>query len=224
MTDSLPPPISPPSETPKSGRNCWVVGCSGCLIVLAVIVLLGMLISWQIKRTFLVEPFEPVQLSPQEEKAAQLKLESLNLLEEGGKSPEKLEIPQQGLLLTEDEMNYWISTQDNELADSVRLDFEPGELTAEVRMGEPGGKRWNLKARLSVVHEDNLLDVRLLDLKLGRFSLPASLMDEFAKENLATETFEDPETRAAFESRVERIEILKDQILFIPRREGAEAP
>jgi hypothetical protein len=38
-----------------------------------------------------------------------------------------------------------------------------------------------------------------------------------ASENLAEEAFSDPETKEAFESKIEKIELQKDQILFIPK-------
>ena len=224
MTDTLPPPTPKPPANQKSGRNCWVVGCGGCLVLIAALVVIGMIISWQIKRNFLVEPFEPIELSSTEEVQVQQKLQALNLLDEEGEASEEFELPPQGVVLTEAEMNYWISTLDSELADSVRLDFEPGVLTAEVRAGAEGEKRWRLAATLSVLYQDNVLDVRLLDLKLGSFSLPESVMSEVKNENLASEAFEDPQTREEFESKVERIEILQDEILFVPKKSSEDTP
>lgn len=218
MTDALPPPVPAKSETQKKGRNCWVVGCSGCLIGIALLVIIGMVVTWQVKRAFMVEPFEPIEMTQTEEANAEAKLKALNLLESEGNAPEDFEIPEQGLVLSEDEMNYWISRMDNEFSDAVRLDFEPGEVTAEMRMGEGSGKRLSVMATLTVVQTEEDLDVRLIDLKLGKFSLPNSMKEEYRKENLALEAFSDPETKEAFQSRVEKIEILKDEILFVPKK------
>ena len=128
-------------------------------------------------------------------------------------------MPADGLRLTETEVNYWISQQDVEYSDAVRLDFEPGQSRAEMRWGEPGSKqRWNLSGTISVEQVEEGLDVRLLDLRMGGFALPASVMDEVGTENLAAEMFSDPQTRKDFQEKVEKIEILKDEILLIPKK------
>jgi len=217
MTDLLPPPVpaQPPSE--EKGRNCWLIGCSGCLIVLALFVVFCMVIFWQVKKNFMVEPFEAVGFTQAEKTKAETKLKDLKLLDSDGKVSEDFEMPKEGLILTEDEVNYWISQLETDLADSVRVDFEPGELTAKLRFGEGKGKRLLFIAKLSVTHEDNVVDIRLIDLTFGKFSLPKFFKEQIGAENLAAEAFADPETQKTFESNVEKIELQKDQILFVPK-------
>ena len=219
MTDTLPPPAPPPVQSESKGRNCWIVGCSGCLIVILLVVVLGFVGMWWLRKTFMVEPFEPIEISQTEAAAADAKLKSLNLLDEEGQVSDDFEMPPGGLRLTETEVNYWISQQNVEYADMVRLDFEPDEIRAEMRWGEPGStQRWNLSGTVSVEQVDDGLDVRLLDLRMGGFALPSSVMEEIGTENLAAEMFSDPQTKQDFQEKVEKIEILKDAILLVPKK------
>jgi hypothetical protein len=219
MPENLKPPAPPPVQSESKGRNCWLVGCSGCLIVLLLMVLLGFAGIWWVRKTFMVEPFDPIELSETEAAKAEEKLKSLNLLGEDGQAVEEFEMPEEGLLLSENEVNYWISQQDEELADSVRLDFEPGQIRAELRWAEPGSQqRWNLSGTVSVEQTETGLDVRLLDLRMGGFALPKAVIDEAGKENLAAEVFSDPEVQKDFQEKVEKIEVLKDQILLVPKK------
>lgn len=217
MTDLLPPPVPVQAPSEEKSRNCWLVGCSGCLIILALFVISCMVIFWQVKKNFMVEPFEDVDFTQAEKTMAETKLKDLKLFDSDGKVSEDFEMPKEGLILTEDEVNYWISQMDTDLADSVRIDFEPGELTAKLRFGEGKGKRLLFIAQFSVPHEDNAVDIRLSDLRFGKFSLPQSLKEELVAENFATEFFADPKTQKTFESKVEKIELQKDQILFAPK-------
>lgn len=219
MTDSLPPPAPPPVHSESKGRNCWIVGCSGCLIALLVLVLLGVAGMWWLKKTFMVEPFEPIELSETDAQRADAKLKSLKLLDDQGQISREFVMPPEGLRLTENEVNYWISQQDTEIKDAVRLDFEPGQVRGEFRWNTSGSKqRWNLSGTISVEQTADELDIRLLDLRMGGFTLPASMMNEIGSENLAAEMFSDPQTKKDFQEKVEKIEILKDEILLVPKR------
>ena len=219
MTDTLPPPAPPPVQSESKGRNCWIMGCSGCLIVILLVVVLGFVGMWWLRKTFMVEPFEPIEITETQAAAADVKLKSLNLLNDDGQVSEDFTMPPGGLRLTETEVNYWISQQNVEYADAVRLDFEPGQIRAELRWGDPGSmQRWNLSGTISVEQTPEELDVRLLDLRMGGFKLPQSVMDEVGTENLAAEMFSDPQTKKDFQEKVEKIEILKDEILLVPKK------
>lgn len=219
MTQSLAPPTPPPPPAESKGKNCWLVGCSGCLIVLLVL-FLGAIGGWLwLKSQFMVEPFEPIELTPTEETQMEAKLKAYNMIDDGGEISEDFEFPAEGIVLTEAELNYFISMHGDEMADSLRIDLEPNEISAELRVGESGSaKRWGFLGKVSVEQTESGLDVRLIDLKLGPFNLPKELLDEIATENLAEEVFaEDPAAREQFEQNVEKIEIQKDRILFIPK-------
>lgn len=218
MPENLKPPAPPPVQTEAKGRNCWIVGCSGCLIALLVVVLLLAAGFWWIKKTFIVEPFEPIEISETESAAADAKLKELKILDENGQISQDFEVPAEGLLLTETEVNYLISQQDSELADSLRLDFEPDQIRADFRLGEPGSlQRWNLSGTVSVKQTEEGLDVRLLDLRMGGFALPKSVMEEIGTENIAAEAFSDPEVQQNFQENVEKVEVRKDEILLVPK-------
>jgi len=218
MTDNLPPPSPPPVQSESKGRNCWIVGCSGCLIALLVLVLLSFAGMWWLRKTFMVEPFEPIEITEQQAAEAEAKLTSLNLLTEEGEAMEEFTMPPGGLRLTETEVNYWISKQNHELSDSVRVDFEPGQIRTELRLGEDGSlQRWNLSGTVSVEQTEDSLDIRILDLRMGGFALPEAMMKEVGAENIAEEMFADPQTRKDFQEKVEKIEVLKDEILLIPK-------
>jgi hypothetical protein len=219
MTDPLTPPAPPPVTSDSKGKNCWVIGCGGCLIALLVLVLVVVGIGMWIKNTFLVEPFEPVSPAATEQARMEEKFRSYNLLNDSGQLADEFTVPEDGMVLTEDEVNYLISTYVDDLSDSVRIDFEPGEITANIRVGEPGSQdRWSLSARISLEQTESGLDVRLLDVTMGGFALPKDVMAEIGAENLAEDAFSDPEFREQFEQNVEKIEVQKDQILLLPRK------
>ncbi len=218
MTDTLPPPRLPnASSSEKKGRNCWLVGCGGCLGVLAIFIILSMVAVWQFKRTFMVEPFVPIELSASEETQMREKLESLNLLDADGNAPDKFEIPSEGMTLSEAEVNYWISSLDDTASDSVRVDFEPNEIIAELRLGNPGGKRLMVKAIIGVPADAKSFDFELLDLKLGNISISEAMISKLADGNTEFSTDMDPEMQKELDSKLDRIEILKDEIRFIPK-------
>lgn len=218
MTDTLPPPAPPPVQSETKGRNCWIVGCSGCLIALLVIVLLGFAGMWWLRKTFLVEPFEPVEISETQARAADAKLKSLNLLNDEGQISDDFEIPAEGLRLTETEVNYMISQQDFDMSDGLRVDFEPGQIRVELRQGAAGSmQRWSMSGTVTLKQTEEELDARLIDVRMGPFALPKSFMDELGKENLLEEMFSDPQTKQDFQDNVDTIEIQKDAILIVPK-------
>jgi len=221
MTDHpLPPPVPPQEKNPSKGRNCWIVGCGGCLGVILLLILAGALISWSIKRNLMVEPFEPVEVSETERSQADRKLDAMKAA--GPEESDEWGIPEGGITLSEKEVNYLIARNDPELADSLRLDFEPGEVHAEFRVRtEDGDKRHLLKGSLGVQEKDGVLDIRLLDVRLGNFSLPEVLMKLLAGEDFGKEFFGDLETRKVHLENVEKIEIRKDEILIVPKAKPA---
>jgi hypothetical protein len=218
MTDTLPPPVPAQAPTPQKGRNCWLVGCSGCLIALLLLIAIVSVAFWSLRRSVMVDPFDPVELQPAEQAIADAKLQSFNLLNREGRLPDDFTFPAQGIQLTEREVNYWISKMDNELADAVRLNFEPGHITVEMRVGDRSRSRWLINAELSVEQMESGPDVRLVNARLGRYGLPKAILEEISKENLIKELLDDQETRKEIESHVGRIEVLKDEILIIPKQ------
>lgn len=219
MTVPLPPPRPDHhGEKDQKNRSCWVTGCGGCLLVLFLLILLGMFMTWQFNRSFKVEAFAPLNLSAAEEAEIRGRLRSLKLLDaEGRPASEPIHLPAEGLSLSETEVNYLISQQAEGMSDSIRLDFEPGELTMEIRMGPPEGKRLRMNAKVSVPASGNFQEVRLEQLKIGNFPVPVFMMDELRGEDLDIKFYQNPGAQKAFEAQVERIEIQKDRILFVPR-------
>jgi hypothetical protein len=214
MTDHLPPPISSNTPAPKKATNCWVAGCGGCLGLLALLILTGMIIG----RLVMVDPFKPVELSATEIQASKLKIEALEMNTQSDVPKSGLRLQSDGIRFTEQEVNYWISQSSDEMAGMLRIDFEPGEIIAQLRAGEGPGKRINLMGRVSVAKAGEQFDIRLLEVKLGKFPFPASAISKFKDKNLIEEIFRDPEERKLFEESIESIEILKDQILIIPKQ------
>lgn len=205
------------SPDPQKGRNCWLVGCGGCLIALLILILIVAAAFWAFKRSVMVDPFEPVEMSAVEKEQAEAKLQSYNMLDSKGELPEDFTFPEEGIVLSEQEVNYWISRLDNELSDTVRLDFEPNYIGAEIRAGEGGKSRWLIKAEVSVEQTESGPDIRLINARIGKFGLPKSILKEINKENLMDEMLEDEESREEIKAHVERIEVLKDQIRIVPR-------
>lgn len=208
-----------PAQTPdpKKGRNCWVVGCGGCLIALLLLILAGSFAFWSLNRALRVDPFDPIEMTALEKAEAETKLQSYNLLDSAGRMPQDFTFPEDGIVLTENEVNYWISRMDNELSDAVRLDFEPDYIGAEIRVGGPGRSRWLIKAEVSVVQTELGPDIRLINARFGKFGLPKALLEEISKDNLLEELVEDAESREQIKNHVQRIEVLKDQIRIVPK-------
>lgn len=224
MTDqTLPPPVPRQDQQKSGGRNCWVIGCSGCLIVLLVLIVAGWLLSWQIKRGFSSEPFEPIELSEAQKRESEAKLRSAGMLE--GREEAEVQLPEEGLVLTEADLNYLIS-RNPDIADVVRVDLEPERIRAEMRVpldeNDPDGKRLTLGGTIDVRQKGEVLEIYLTELKIGNFSLPKSLMREMGKEDLGAEIFSDPETRRQFRENVERVEVRKDEILIVPKPKAVE--
>lgn len=214
MSDVLPPPMSAREPEPAKSRNCWVVGCGGCLGGLALLVIAGMVLASLV----MAPPFEPVTLSPAERAQAEMKFRLLETQQaEGRMDPLRTEFGQ-GLELTEQEVNYWISQAPDAFAGMLRLDFEPGEITARLRVGEGQGKRVQLVGRVSVKQTGDQLEIRLVEVRMGRLPLPASLMKAFQNRDLMQEIFPNPRDRELFETSIEHIEIEKDRIRVIPRK------
>ncbi|WFB35075.1 hypothetical protein P3T73_12985 [Kiritimatiellota bacterium B12222] len=215
MTDSLPPPLNKDSQ-PKSNRSCWFVGCGGCLVVLALLVLIGMFIGWQIKRN-VVEAFEPIALTPTEEAQVRETLISNNLLTAEGGIPEKFEMPDHEVVLSELEVNYWIEQTNPEVSQLLRVDFEPGVLKLNLRVGAEGQKRilWILSLKLDQTEEG--IQVRVAGLKIGMISVPSYWIEQLQEESFGDDLLSDPELQAQLNEVVERIDILKDEILFVPK-------
>lgn len=212
MTDSLPPPLPVDPASRTKGRNCWVTGCGGCLILLGLLVVAGMIFA----KLLFVEPFKPIVLTESEIESARAKMQRLQLWDESGQTPGEQFFDKEGLRFSEKEVNYWLGLQDAEMARMLRLDFEPGQLSAELRLGEREGRHMRWIGTVSIQKEAEGLDIRLLDVKMGRFPVPSTFISGYLDINLINELFPDPVSREKFESSIERIEILKDQILIIP--------
>jgi len=215
MTDTLPPP--PPGAAveaqPKKKVSCWAVGCGGCLLVLLILIGFGIYIF----NSLFDEPFEPLELAPAEKEQMDLRLDDIEKLQTQAEQNGENWIPAEGFRVTEQEINYWMSKESGEAGDAVRVDFEPGEIYAEIRTGEPGSdKRIKLGARVTVKEGPDGLDIRIVDVKVGKISLPKSVLEALASENLAQEMIDDPEVQNQLENSIGGVEILKDAILLLP--------
>ncbi len=220
MTDPVPPsPSAVVQPEKKKGPSCWTVGCGGCLVLVLILVGIGVYINWQIQTKFLVEPFESMQLAESEMEKMDARLEEVEQLQSAAEASGENWIPAEGLTFSEQEVNYWLSQENPEFGDSVRIDFEPDEINAELRVGEPGGRRLKLSARVSVKEGPDGLDVRIVDLKLGNISLPEQFLKELSSENLAQDAIDDPEVQQQLKESVGGVEILKDAILVLPPKE-----
>jgi len=218
MSDPVPPPATVAGmQAQKKGPSCWTIGCGGCLVMLLLMIGAGVYINWQIRKNFLVEPFEPLEVEEAERVEMDAKLEEMKQLQSEAEASGENWIPAEGLRLTEQEVNYWLSQEESDLQDSVRIDFEPDEISAELRVGDEGSiRRLKLSARISVKEGPDGLDVRIVDVKLGSFSLPEEILKELASENLAEDAIDDPEVQEQLKESVGGVEVLKDAILLLP--------
>ena len=114
-------------------------------------------------------------------------------------------------------MNAWFTSKNPDMADVVRIDLQPGTLTAELRVGD-GEKRLTMKATLALLQSDDNLLLQLQSVHLGKFRVPDAILEEALTKDLTQAVFGDPESLARFHSVVERVEIKEDAFLFVPRQ------
>lgn len=161
-----------------------------------------------------------VNISDDEVKAIEAKLETFKTQFESGDAPQEL-------VITIDEINALIAGN-SDLKGHVYVKIVDGNLHADVsvpldKLPIPGakGRYFNGSVTLHVEMENGVLIAQVVDAEANRQQVPASVIEEMQDENLAKGMYDDPDTAKAL-SRCESLEIQADRIVLKVRQKSAE--
>ncbi len=188
---------------PGKKRGCLFYGCLSLTIVALLVIVVGILGYFFLKRTTeglvnnYTEPgparLERVEYSREQTDVLQRKAAEFQRALESGTNVIEL-------TLTADDLNALISTQ-RELKDKlfVRIDNEQvrGDISMPLTDLGPiklGGRYLNASVIFNIVLTNGVLDIRLRDVTVKDKPLPAMILSELKKNNLAMEFQKDPKT------------------------------
>ena len=193
--------INPPKK-----RGCLFYGCLSLVIVALLVVTVGILGYFFVKRTAegwvrdytdaAPAKLERTEYSREQTDGVQRKVaEFQRALESGTNSIE--------LTLTADDLNALISTQ-RELKDKLFVRIDNDQLRGDISMPltdigplKLGGRYLNASVLFNVALTTNgVLDIRLRDAKVNDRPLPSMLLTELKKNNLARDIQQDPQAAA----------------------------
>ncbi len=161
-----------------------------------------------------------VDITEDEVKAIEAKLENFKTQFESGDEPQEL-------VITIDEINAMIAG-DSDLKGHVFVKIVDGNFHADVSvplddLPIPGakGRYFNGSVTLHVEMENGVLIVQVVDAEANGQSVPAAVLEGMKDENLAKGMYDDPDTAKAL-SRCESLEIQADRIVLKVRQKSAE--
>lgn len=161
-----------------------------------------------------------VNITEDEVKAIEAKLENFKTQFESGDEPQEL-------VITIDEINALIAGN-SDLKGHVYIKIVDGNLHADVsvpldHLPIPGakGRYFNGSVTLHVEMENGVLIAQVVDAEANGQPVPASILEGMKDENLAKGMYDDPDTAKAL-SRCESLEIQADRIVLKVRQKTAE--
>lgn len=161
-----------------------------------------------------------VNITDDEVKAIEAKLEDFKTQFESGDAPQEL-------VITIDEINALIAGN-SDLKGHVYVKIVDGNLHADVSvplddLPIPGakGRYFNGSVTLHVEMENGVLIAQVVDAEANGQAVPASVLEGMKDENLAKGMYDDPDTAKAL-SRCESLEIQADRIVLKVRQKTAE--
>lgn len=213
---------------PSGGRNCFVYGCLGMLVI-AVIGVVAIVYGAKFAFNKALDTYTdtqpaelpPVQLAEGKAKEVEERFEAFKQAFEAGE--------QTALELTADDINAVIAGEP-ELAGKVRISVEGDQIEAQVSipldrlLADWGlkGRYLNGSARMKVSMENGVLKVHLQSLEAKGNAVPEQLMVEIRKENFAAEVNQDPEAAEKL-GRFDSIEV-RDGKLILRAKQKAPLP
>ncbi|GEM_PF-1083999 len=230
MSDPTPPPMPPPvppsggtplttTKPPKKsgGKNCLLYGCGGCGVVVLVLSLVGYFVFMSFMRSLTADPFPVAEISEARSEELDKTFEPFIAAQE---SEEPFTLPEGGMRISEQDINDFIMLEGGEMADSLRVQLQEGQITFEGRFGDAGQKdRVKVSGTMAVFQGAAGLEIQLTDIQLGKFSLPQAFMDEISQENIAEDMLEDPEFKKFIQESIGGIEVLDGEIILLPKSE-----
>lgn len=220
-------PTDEPAAAPaKSGCGCWVWGCLTVLLVGGLVLgITGYLAyRWgaeQRDKYFSTTPAELPVVEYEEDKFT-----ALETRVEDFKTSLNTDQPTEDLVLSEDDINALINGNED-LRGKIYVELEEGQIKGDVSFptdGIPflGGRYFNASASLEASIVNGNLIVNMTDAEVKGEQVPAEVMTELKRENLAKDLFRDPESQKAL-SRIDSIEIQEGQITLRINNEGIES-
>ena len=214
---------------PKKGFpwGCLLGGCLGIMLLGALAVggvMFGAyrFVSGQVAKYTSDHAVElpSVNITDDEVKAIEAKLEDFKTQFESGDAPQEL-------VITIDEINALIAGN-SDLKGHVYVKIVDGNLHADVSvplddLPIPGakGRYFNGSVTLHVEMENGVLIAQVVDAEANGQPVPASVLEGMKDENLAKGMYDDPDTAKAL-SRCESLEIQADRIVLKVRQKSAE--
>ena len=215
---------------PGKKRGCLFYGCLGSAVVLVLVVVFGLIAFNYARKSFraMVETYtdsqpaalERVQLTDTEEQELQQRVAAFQkALDE--------QTRQEELVLTERELNALIN-QNQDLAGKVQARIEGGRLQGRIsyplqNLGplKLEGRYLNGLATFQVGITNGQLSFAIEDVQVNGKPLPAPIMSELTKKDLAQEIMKDPEAAKNI-SKFESVDVEDGKIILRNRAERRE--
>ncbi len=207
----------------KGSKGCLYIGCLSIIVILTIVFLIaGYYVNKVRNLAFDFTRATPIELkqvdyTEDEEDIIQTKFDDFkNAIDKGQDC--KIE-------LSEREVNILIvsnSDADFKLDDKVRVIIEDNKLKGEISVPIPdlpgwvpfpNGRYFTGNAGLDIYASDGALSIILTSFKLGEEELPAEVIKELSKKNLADDLYKKPENRKWL-SKLEKIEIKDNKLIL----------
>lgn len=211
MMEAPPKPTESPRRKP---RGCLFYSGVTALVLLAVVAVTAATTAWWVRKQIYAKPFTPTELTSQEQKVLDAKIETL-------KQPEEEQPPDdKTITITEKEINALLA-HNTDLGDKAYVEL--GHNTIGARCNIPveedapflGGKTIRAKLRLRVQFEDAKLVVRVADVTLAGLSLPNAWLGGVKNVDLVEEYFAGDEVLSAFVQGIEALEVMPGKLRLV---------
>lgn len=188
---------------PAKKRGCLFYGCLSLVIVALLVVTVGILGYFLIKRTTEGWVRDYTDAGPATLERVEYSREQTDLLQR--KAAEFQRALEAGtnvieLTLTADDLNALISTQ-RKLKDMLLVRIDNDQVRGDISMPltdlgpvKLGGRYLNASVSFNIALTNGVLDIRLRDVMVKDKPLPAMVLSELRKNNLALEFQKDPKT------------------------------
>ena len=207
---------------PPKNRGCLFYGCLSLTVIALLVVLLGIVAYFVVKKTTegWIRDFTettPAQIerptyTRTQTDALQARLASFKQALDSGTN--LLE-----MILTADDLNALISTQ-RELRDKLLIKIEGDQMRGEISMPlkdfgplKMNGRYLNGTVTFKISLANGALDVRLQDVQVKGRPLPGMVLSEFKKKNLAQDYQKDPQTAADI-AKFETVQVTNSTVIL----------
>ena len=209
--------INPPKK-----RGCLFYGCLSLTVIALLMVILGIFGYYFFKSTskrWIQDYTETAPAEIEKVEYARDQMDALRVRVAGFKEALDRGTNLLELLLTADDLNALINGE-RELKDKLFVRIDDDKIKGEVSMPlqdlgpfKLNGRYLNGTASFKVAMKNGVLDVRLLDVQVKGKPLPAMVLNEFKKNNLAQDYQKDPKIAADI-ARFETVQITNGTVIL----------